>query len=117
MNQPEIKTKKDLEDKRRAENFEEFKKTEKNQGAFKNGMQRLYDRETCYLRIAHKEGTSKSKKKLEEEKKKQMLDYNMHTFGKVAIGVHGKELPKFSEDPNTKYWWKQSKGFNTNPHY
>jgi len=26
-----------------------------------------------------------------------MLEYNMRTFGKVSIGVHGKELPKYSE--------------------
>jgi len=31
-----------------------------------------------------------------------MLNYNMHTFGKVSIGVHGKELPKFSEDNEMK---------------
>ena len=33
-----------------------------------------------------------------------MLDYNMNTFGKVSIGVHGKELPKFAEesDPTVK---------------
>ena len=46
-----------------------------------------------------------------------MLDYNMKTFGKAAIGVHGKELPKFSEDETAKQWWRQTKGFNTNPHY
>ena len=58
-------------------------------------MQRLYERETCFLRIAHKETPSKTKQKLNEERKKEMLDYNMKTFGRVAIGVHGKELPKF----------------------
>lgn len=35
-----------------------------------------------------------------------MLDYNMKTFGRVAIGVHGKELPKFQNDETTKEWWK-----------
>jgi hypothetical protein len=31
-----------------------------------------------------------------------MLDYNMKTFGKVSIGVHGKELPKYSETQDQK---------------
>jgi hypothetical protein len=35
-----------------------------------------------------------------------MLEYNMSTFGKVSIGVHGKELPKYNEDPEKKEWWK-----------
>lgn len=34
-----------------------------------------------------------------------MIDYNMENFGKVAIGVHGKELPKYSTEEN-KEWWK-----------
>jgi len=29
-----------------------------------------------------------------------MLENNMNTFGKVSIGVHGKELPKFAEEPD-----------------
>ena len=41
----------------------------------------------------------------------------MKTFGKVSIGVHGKELPKFSEDENAKEWWKNKKGYQENPHY
>jgi hypothetical protein len=41
-----------------------------------------------------------------------MLEYNMSTFGKVAIGVHGKELPKYSETDNVKEWWKIKKSYN-----
>ena len=61
-------------------------------------MQRLYERETCFLRINHKDVEGYTKRKLDHERKQDMLDYNMSTFGKVAIGVHGMELPKFSED-------------------
>ena len=60
-------------------------------------MQRLKEREDAYIRIAYKDQESKTKHQLEEERKKEMLEYNMKTFGKVSIGVHGKELPKFSE--------------------
>ena len=46
-----------------------------------------------------------------------MLDYNMRTFGKVSIGVHGKELPKFAEetDSSVKEWWKLKNGYSENP--
>lgn len=46
-----------------------------------------------------------------------MLDYNMKTFGKVSIGVHGKELPKFSEDQSVKEFWKLKNGFAENPNH
>ena len=57
----------------------------------------MKEREDAYIRIAYKDQESKTKHQLEEERKKEMLEYNMKTFGKVSIGVHGKELPKFSE--------------------
>ena len=98
---------------RRNENYEQFKITEDKQGLHKDMMQRLREREDCYIRIAFKEEEGKSKKQLEEERKKEMLDYNMKTFGKVSIGVHGKELPKFSES-QAKEWWKQKPGYSEN---
>jgi hypothetical protein len=61
-------------------------------------MQRLYERETCFLRLNYKDTDGHTKRKLEEERKNVMLDYNSKTFGKVAIGVHGMELPKFTEE-------------------
>lgn len=44
-----------------------------------------------------------------------MIDYNMKTFGNVAIGIHGKELPKYSEDETKKEWWKIRDNYNSNP--
>jgi phage terminase small subunit len=58
------------------------------------------------LRINYKDTDGFTKRKLEEERKKDMLDYNLNTFGRAAIGVHGMELPKFLEDQTTKEWWK-----------
>lgn len=63
----------------------------------KDGMTRLKEREDCLLRVAYKETEGKTKRKIDEERKKEILENNMKTFGKVSIGVHGKELPKFSE--------------------
>lgn len=33
---------------------------------------------------------------LTEERKKVMIEENMNKFGKVSIGIHGKELPKYT---------------------
>ena len=41
----------------------------------------------------------------------------MKTFGKVSIGVHGKELPKFSESQSNKEWWKTKSGYSEQPLY
>ena len=114
LEQPTIASKSELNLKRRKENFEEFKKTEALQGHHKDGMQRLKEREDCFLRLNFKEDDGRTKRQLEEERKKEMLDYNMKTFGKVSIGVHGKELPKYSEveDSNVKEWWKLNKNYN-----
>lgn len=69
-------------------------------------MNRLKEREDCHLRINFKEVEGRTKRQIEEERKKDMLEYNMATFGRVSVGVHGKELPKFSEEPGaSKYWW------------
>jgi hypothetical protein len=46
-----------------------------------------------------------------------MLEYNMRTFGKQSIGVHGKELPKFSQieyngnGNGNREWWKMKEGY------
>ncbi len=39
-----------------------------------------------------------------------MIEYNMRVFGKVSIGIHGKELPKFAEDPKAQEYWKLRPG-------
>jgi hypothetical protein len=41
----------------------------------------------------------------------------MKTFGKVSIGVHGKELPKFGSEATTKEWWKHKEGYIEMPLY
>jgi hypothetical protein len=83
-------------------------------------MLRLKEREDCFLRMAYKDKDGKTKRQIEEDRKKEMLENNMNKFGKVCIGVHGKELPKYGElenDEDVKQWWKQKKGYNENPMY
>jgi hypothetical protein len=50
-----------------------------------------------------------------ERFKKDNLDHYSKTFGNIAIGVHGKELPKFNEFQRD--WWTNSKGYNDMPNY
>ena len=42
-----------------------------------------------------------------------MLENNMRVFGNVAIGIHGKELPKFRQKKDE--WWKVRKGYKDQP--
>jgi hypothetical protein len=48
-------------------------------------------------------------------KKKEMADYGMRTFGNVPIGIHGRELAKFSETQNAKEYWKLRDGYKPFP--
>lgn len=50
---------------------------------------------------------------IQEARQKEMLENNMRVFGNVAIGIHGKELPKFRS--NKDEWWKDRKGFKDVP--
>lgn len=49
-----------------------------------------------------------------------MLENYVKKFGKVCIGIHGKELPKYSDmqtGDESKAWWKQKRGYTENPMY
>lgn len=83
-------------------------------------MVRLKEREDCYLRIAFKEVDGRTKRQIEEDRKKGMLENYVKKFGKVCIGIHGKELPKYSDmqtGDESKAWWKQKRGYTENPMY
>ena len=46
----------------------------------------------------------------------EMCEYNMKVFSNQTIGVHGHELPKFSES-EFKEFWKYNEGWVENPEY
>ena len=46
-------------------------------------------------------------KQISDARRKEELQHNMNTFGNVAIGIHGKELPKFSEHDDVKKYWEK----------
>jgi len=43
---------------------------------------------------------------IDARRKAEMITDMTKKFGKVTVGVHGMELPKFSETNDSKYWWK-----------
>jgi hypothetical protein len=48
---------------------------------------------------------------INEERKKQMIENMTQKFGQVTVGIHGQELPKFSDSEQTKEFWRFSKTF------
>ena len=112
---PIYKTKKDLNDAYRKENLEESKKLSNIK--HKSDVERLNEREDeIFAKLySNKEGLTYSK--IKNEKRKQINDYNIKTFSKQTIGVHGHELPKFSESETNKEFWKLKEGYCENPKF
>ena len=53
--------------------------------------------------------------KLKEQRRLKQNEYNLKTFADHPKGVHGHELPKFSESENTKEFWKFQDRYVENP--
>lgn len=109
---PNANGKKKLEEQRKRENLTELKKLEAKTGNYEIGIERLHRKEECIFRQGAKEGR-KTKGMIQEARQKEMLENNMRVFGNVAIGIHGKELPKFRNKSDE--WWKVRKGFKEKP--
>ena len=56
-----------------------------------------------------------TKRKLEKQNKKTMVLHNMRVFGNQRLGIHGHELPKFSETGHK--FWTFDKDYNRTPTY
>jgi hypothetical protein len=59
-------------------------------------LKRLDARENVYFRKNHIEEEGKTKSKINEQRRTEMVNYNMKTFGNVSIGIHGTELPNYA---------------------
>ncbi len=57
----------------------------------------------------------KTYKDIAEKLKRETIEHNMVTFANSTIGVHGKELPKFSESPHLEYWKLHPGVYNPSP--
>lgn len=71
-----------------------------------NAEQRLNAREMCYLRMQQKDAPTKTKVDIVNKRRKEMVEENTQKFGAQTIGIHGQELPKYSESNESKQWWK-----------
>ena len=84
-------------------------------GTLQDAKDRLVDREGCYQRKTFKpEGvTSRTKAHIDKELKDIVIENLTKKYGQVTIGIHGQELPKYTE--GTKEWWMNNLGFKENP--
>jgi hypothetical protein len=117
MSKPSIGTKTLLENHRKEEILGDLHKLDKNYGSYKDVEARINDREKCHLRLGYKEQMGMTKGKIQEERKKQIIDNLTSKYGNVTVGIHGQELPKFNHHATTQEWWKHKKGFNTSPKF
>ena len=106
VHNPVFKTKVTLAEHRRPAMVEERKKNEVNFETHKDAQARIEEREMCHLRAQHKTEPTLTKPHIEARRRQDMIVDMTKKFGTVTVGVHGMELPKFSESEMSKHWWK-----------
>ncbi|CAI2359718.1 unnamed protein product [Moneuplotes crassus] len=78
-------------------------------------VKRIDEKEQASFRIRRFDHDNPTFAEKIERQKKENLEHYSKTFGNITIGVHGRELPKFST--NNKEWWKNQSGYNSSPKY
>lgn len=88
-------------------------------GTLQDAKARLEDREGAFLRKTYKpvDETGRTKAIIDKERKDVVIENLTKKYGTVTIGIHGQELPKYSEDYHQKEWWRNNKGYNENPEW
>jgi hypothetical protein len=86
--------------------LEELKLNEANFEKHVDAQARIEQREMCHLRAQHKEQSGMTKKDIDDRRKQEMIEDMTKKYGNQTVGVHGMELPKFSETHASKAWWK-----------
>ena len=112
---PKFKTSKDLKEFYKNEKLKESEKL--TNVKYKNDIERLADRENEIFAKLYNEKDGKTYSKIKEEERKKINEYNIKTFSNETIGVHGHELPKFSESEKYKEFWKFKDGYCENPKF
>ena len=112
---PNFKTQKEIKAAYKKESLEESKKLANIN--HKSDIERLNEREDEIFAKLYidKEGLTYSK--IKDQKRKEINEYNIKTFSSQALGVHGHELPKFSESETNKEFWKLKDGYCENPKF
>ena len=112
---PKHKTKKEVNDDYHKENFSESKKlaTKKH----KSDIERLNEREDEIFANLYSTEERRTYTKIKEKSKKEANDYNIKTFSKQTLGVHGHDLPQFSKNEKLKFFWKNKDDYCENPKF
>lgn len=112
---PKHRTYKDIQNDRHKENLE--KEVIINQTKHKTDVERLAEREDeIFANLFHKE-PGKTYEQIKDKRRKETLEYNVAHFSEQPMGVHGHELPKFSDSENNKEFWKLREGYVENPKF
>ncbi len=112
---PKHKNAKDIKDEIHRENKEKIEKFKNNDEKYKDEIMRLNEREDEIFAQLYSNEPRYTYNILKDKRKKENLEYNLKTFSKQTIGVHGHELPKFSENEDYREYWKHKDGYVDNP--
>jgi hypothetical protein len=83
----------------------------------KDDVDRLNEREDEVFAKLYSDQDRFCLSKLKEKRRKENFDDNLNKFSRRHIGVHGHELPKFSESEENKEFWKHRDGYVDNPKF
>ena len=112
---PKHRTKKEIDDDFHKENYKESKKLSMKK--HKSDVERLNEREDEIFANLYSTEERKTYTKIREKQKREANEFNIKTFSKQTLGVHGHELPKFSENEKVKFFWKNKDGYCENPKF
>ena len=112
---PKHKTKKEIDDDYHKENYSESKKLASKK--HKTDIERLNEREDEIFANLYSTEDRKTYTKIKEKHRKEANDFNIKTFSKQTLGVHGHDLPQFSKNEKLKYFWKNKDDYCENPKY
>ena len=115
VDNPRYKTQKEIKESYKQENLEESKKLQNI--IRKSDIERLNDREDEIFAKLYSDKERLTYSKIKEQKRKEINEFNIKTFSSQALGVHGHELPKFSESETNKEFWKFKDGYCENPKF
>ena len=106
----EIKSKTQLTAARRQAMLQELEATKNYHHVSRE--QHMTDRESHFICIVPPGQEGLTQRRIAEERRQAVNEYNMNTFSNKTIGIHGKELPHF-EEHRPAYWELRS---DYNPH-
>ena len=112
---PKHKTKKEIDDDYHKENYSESKKLGLKK--HKTDIERLNEREDEIFANLYSTEDRRTYTKIKEKHKKEANEYNIKTFSKQTLGVHGHDLPQFSKNEKLKYFWKNKDDYCESPKY